>query len=100
MPIYEFQCPECGHQRESFYSQPVVLHSELCEACNALMGQVMPSSFGSALWAEEGRPRTIWNLGPEPITVRSAKEHKDAMRKAGVVPAGTNLKRGEKGRWI
>jgi hypothetical protein len=42
-------------------------------------------SMGRGLtYFEEGRARVIWNLGPEPITVRSHEEHKAAMRKAGV----------------
>ena len=100
MPIYEWRCPECSAEKEVYHSSPDIVESEVCAECHALMGRLMPSSVGSALWAEEGRPRTIWNLGPEPVTVSSAKQHQDAMKKAGVVPAGANWKRGEKGRWV
>jgi hypothetical protein len=98
MPIYEFQCNE-GHTKEIFLHSCHDLGCEtlFCESCGDTMGPVISQS-NRMLWYEQGKPRTIWNLGPEPITVRSHKEHREAMKKAGVVEAGNRI--GEKGSWV
>ena len=80
MPMYTFRCEE-GHEKDIF-----VTHSDdkgcgtvLCRTCNSTMAQVI--TYGQGLcYFEEGRPRIIWNLGPEPVQVKSAAEHKRLMR--------------------
>ena len=98
MPLFDFRC-HLGHISEAYIPN----HNEAGQTmfqchCGHLM-YYEPSCAGRGLlWAEEGRPRTIWNLGPEPVTVRSLAEHKAAMKKAGVVNAGAP--KGGKGRWF
>ena len=96
--IYEYECRN-GHRKERFEHHPDDRGCEtiICEVCNESMGSV-PSYGTSLLFFEEGRPRTIENLGHEPVTIRSPKEHKEAMKRAGVENAGSGI--GRKGVWI
>lgn len=56
-------------------------------------------SYGQGLcYFEEGRARTIWNLGPEPVQVRSHEEHKRLMRQNKVDFA--NRGTGYPGQWL
>ena len=109
--LYEYECLN-GHRRERFEHHPDDKGCEtiICDECGHTMGPV-PSYGRGLLYFEEGRARTIWNLGPEPVTIRSHKEHLEAMKKAGVAQAGAeivttnNLRRSPrkitaKGRWI
>lgn len=97
MPINEFRCIN-GHTRDVFVhhykdkgSKTIICH------CGHTMGSVF--SVGSGLtWASEKKPRTIYNLGEKPVTVRTHAEHREAMRRAGVSEAGA--KRGMKGSWV
>ena len=59
------------------------------------------------LFFEEGRGRWIHNLGHEPVYITSKKQHREAMKKAGVeeAPAIFNATKNtgrmsEKGRWF
>lgn len=80
MPTYTFRC-EAGHETDVF-----VVHADdkgagttLCRHCQSSMAPVI--TFGQGLcYFEEGRGRLIWNLGPEPIYVKSHEEHKKLMR--------------------
>ena len=97
MPIFHVEC-EYGH------AQVVYEHTRddfgcrtyLC-ACGATMGPTV--SYGQGLTAiESGRPFVAWNLGPEPVTVRSHRELETRMKAAGLAFYGA--KRGEKGSWV
>jgi len=98
MPIYEYRCIN-GHIKELFchVSDEKYVQTLTCEECANTMGPII-SNTSALLWFEEGRPRTIYNLGHEPITIRSHKEHQEAMKKAGVTLAGNKM--GERGCWI
>jgi hypothetical protein len=50
------------------------------------------------LYFEEGRSRTIWNLGHEPVEVRSAEQHKRLMRINKVDFANRGV--GYPGQWV
>jgi len=97
--IYEWQCSGCGRTEDRFEHHPDDKGAEtyIC-GCGYSMAPVVSLGGTPLLWAEEGRPRVIENLGHEPVTVRSAAEHRAAMKKAGVVNAGS--RRGEKGVWV
>lgn len=99
MPLYDFSCYR-GHEEEHFVPSYEEAKDTAYQCSQCLGVSVFRPSCGGRglLWAEEGRERVIHNLGHDPVTVRSAKEHKEAMKKAGVVHAGT--KRGEKGVWV
>ena len=102
MPLYEFQCLN-GHRREIFEFSAADKGCEtvICE-CGHSMGPVFSPGKGIVFF-EEGRPRVINNLGPEPVTITSFRQHKEAMKRAGVVEAGSNPRSRieEKGRrWV
>jgi len=88
----------CGRTADNFVHdyRDKGCRTMICD-CGTTMGPVV-SFPNTNLYFEQGRPRTIWNLGPEPVTVRSHREHKEAMKKAGVVEAGA-LKN-QKGTWV
>lgn len=108
--ILDFQCLN-GHQKEVFEHVRANLGCEtvICK-CGHTMGPL--PSFGKGLaWIEEGRPRTFWNIGPQPITVTSQKQYREAMAKHGVREAGSQITSSSnnntktvrltaKGRWL
>ncbi len=105
--IFDFQCPK-GHIEEHYLwpSENVPGVSFDCGACGEKATKIFSPGKG-LLWFEEGRPRTICNLGPEPITITSHKQHREAMKKAGVTEAGASPSKtrfsgrvSEKGKWL
>ena len=106
--IYDVECIN-GHKREVYVHryEDRSIATEICKSCHSTMAPVF-SPGKPLLYYEEGRARTIHNLGPEPITVTSYKQHKEAMKKAGVVEAGAmpstktkfSGRASTKGRWV
>ena len=112
--VYEFHCPN-NHSRDVFEHHPEDkgCYTVICHECGHTMGPV-PGYGQGRLYFEEGRGRWINNLGPEPVFVTSYKQHRELMKKAGVVEAGSvmptrkyrNPKNAQqrkdiiKGRWI
>ena len=98
MPMYSWRC-EQGHERESFvtHADDKGCHTELCRTCQSSMAPVI--RFGQGLcYFEEGRGRMIWNLGDQPVYVKSHEEHKRLMRinKVDFANRGT----GYPGQWL
>ncbi len=103
MPLFDFICFE-EHVSEHYVAtyKEALEARFLCKDCPPFHTSYMrflPSCGGRGLlWFEEGRERTIENLGHEPVRITSKKQHRDAMRKAGVAEAGN--RRGTPGAWI
>ena len=98
MPLYALVC-ERGHGGEVFchVREDFGCETRIC-ACGGSMAKIL--SMGRGLtWFEEGRPRTIWNLGSEPVVIRSHEEHKRKMREAGVEWA-TGWQTNKTGGWV
>lgn len=108
--IYGYRCIN-GHEKDVFVHHPKDKGCEptICH-CNNTMGPVLSMGKG-LLYFEEGRERIIYNLGPEPVRVRSSAQHKEAMKKAGVQPAPAvfestsntfkeKIRITTKGRWV
>lgn len=99
MPLYAFRCGECGRAGEQFCHTAADQGAAamLC-GCGSTMAPVL--SMGRGLtYFEENRPRTLWNLGPEPVTVRSHEEHKRVMRERNVEWA-TGWSTQGRGGWV
>lgn len=100
--IYEYLCLN-GHKKDKYEHSALDKGCDtmICQTCGHTMGPIPAFGKGIAFF-EEGRPRTIYNLGDKPITITSYKQHKEAMKKAGVVEAGVNPRAriAEKGRWV
>lgn len=97
MPLINLQCLN-GHRSEQFLHSWDDLGCEyrVCEICLHSMAPIF--SPGTTLtWFEEGRARVIENLGHEPVTITSHKQHHEAMKKAGVSQGQPNFMRGRKG---
>lgn len=97
MPLYALTCSQ-GCTTEEFCHHPddkgCRLH--VCEPHGEVMAYTL--SVGAGLtYFESGRPRTITNLGHEPVVVTSHEQHKRLMREAGVEWATKG--RGMKGSW-
>lgn len=98
MPLFAFECLS-GHATEKFVHVAADLGAEtvVC-ACGQTMAPAL--SMGRGLtYFEEGRARVIWNLGPEPVTITSHQQHKQAMKRAGVEWA-TGWKVNKTGGWV
>jgi len=98
MPLLALRCVN-AHSSEQYVHAPDDRGAEtrVC-ACGETLAPVL--SVGTGLtWAEEGRPRTIWNLGPKPITITSHAQHVAEMKKAGVEWATERQTQG-RGGWI
>ena len=98
MPLYTFRC-EAGHEKDIFVTHHADLGCQTvyCRPCQSTMAQII--TYGQGLcYFEEGRARLIWNLGPEPILVKSAEQHKRLMRlnKVDFANRGT----GYPGQWL
>ena len=46
MPIYEYECPECGHRREDFKTLSRRNDEVLCDECLHPCDRLMPSGLG------------------------------------------------------
>ena len=98
MPLYDLQCLE-GHTVERFVhsAEDYGCETVICELCGSTMERVL--SFGTGLtYFCEKNGRLIENLGHEPVVVTSEKQHRELMRKNGVVWATKG--RGMEGQWI
>lgn len=98
MPMYTYRC-EQGHERDAFvtHADDKGCRTEYCRTCQSSMAPVI--TYGQGLcYFEEGRGRLIWNLGPEPILVKSAEQHKRLMRINKVDFANRGV--GYPGQWI
>lgn len=98
MPTYTYRC-EAGHEKDEFvvHADNKGCQTHLCRLCRSTMAPVI--TFGQGLcYFEEGRARLIWNLGPEPVLVKSHEEHKRRMRLAGVDFANRGV--GYPGQWM
>ena len=83
MPLIALRCLN-DHTAEQFVHvlEDLGCETRLCR-CGSTMAPVL--SVGRGLtYFEEGKPRTIWNLGHEPVVVRSHEEHRRLMRERGV----------------
>lgn len=110
MPMFKVAC-ECGYRGEKY------LHREFDRQClhSCRAGEVgedgtvnrhnacgkfltfLPSYGVPLTYYEESRPRTIWNMADEPVTVTSPKQHEQMMKKHGVSLAPQ--RRGMPGCW-
>lgn len=98
MPLYQFTCAQgCTREAYEHVAADRGARTHVCEPHGESMAPVL--SVGRGLtWFEEGRARTIHNLGHEPVTIRSHREHEAAMRTVGVTWATKG--RGMRGSWI
>ena len=105
MPLYEFRCDN-DHIQEHYLLVDARNSMRInCLECGKLMKR-MPGG-NPMLFFEEGRGRWIHNLGHEPIYITSKKQHREAMKKAGMaeapaIPEHTKStgRLSEKGRWL
>ena len=99
MPLYDFVCQQ-GHREERFMAsfREADETAYQCATCVSVMVRERACGGRGLLWFEEGRERVIENLGAEPVRIRSARDHKRAMKAAGVVEAGN--RQGDKGCWV
>lgn len=98
MPLYDVTCLN-GHSRTVYYAtaQDKRCRTHLCPQCGHTQGFVLSVGQGLTYFSEKS-PQVIENLGHDPVIIRSPKEHREAMRKAGVdwMPQ----RRGMPGSWF
>jgi len=78
MPIYDYECPNCGIQRDIWAK--IDEEEKLC-GCMLWMKRIISATRGNVglkpYWDE--------NLGPEPVYVTSSQHRKELMRERGLV---------------
>jgi hypothetical protein len=93
MPVINVMCL-LGHRSE------IYLHTwddygaatRVCACGHSLAPAFSPGT--TLTWFEEGRGRWIENLGHEPVYITSHRQHREAMKKAGVTQGTPNHFRG------
>lgn len=96
MPYYEYECA-CGKRAERF--RPIALRRKRTKcACGKRMDLIISRSTPALFFEEGGGGRTIENLGPQPVQIRSPAEHRAVMKREGVREAGARI--GHKGCWF
>ena len=83
MPLYDFDCPACGTQKD------IVAHPDeremSCPVCTATMTRLFPTSWGTIPDIE---PYVDENMGKDPIYIRSRRHKKEMLREKGLVMLG------------
>jgi len=100
MPLFDMRC-EQGHTREMFaHTLEQVRERGVEEGCPRCLETLYPQlSLGRGLtyFSQKGGGRVIHNLGPQPVTITSTKQHERIMKEQGVAWAPS--RRGMKGCW-
>lgn len=96
-PLYDYECDD-GHRDERFFHQADQAEPIFpCRLCGRPASKQLSMGHGLCYF-EEGRERLIWNLGDQPVRIRSHEEHKRKMREAKVDFAHRG--RGYPGQWV
>lgn len=97
MPLYALQCPN-SHTKDEYCHTAAQkgTRTHTCAQCGEEMSYTLSVGRGITFF-EEGRARTIENMGHAPVTVTSYKAHADAMKRHGVRLLPPRY--GEKGCW-
>ena len=95
MPIYEYECEECGFQMEGIFPINKKPDNVPCIKCLGNAKSIISASADRKEW----NPYIDENLGPEPVVVQSRAHRKKLMKKAGLV-SGAQRKPGMPGQWI
>lgn len=98
MPLINLSCLN-GHQTEQYlhHWDNFGCETRWCDDCGELMAPVFSPGTSNTYFGEGACARVIYNLGHEPVTITSHQQHKDAMKKAGVVQGQPNFRRGMPG---
>lgn len=95
MPIYEFECENCGAREEiisSIEDKPEIIGCKECY-CNA------NSIISFTANRKEWNPYIDDNLGDEPVLVKSREHRRELMKKAGLRDQ-YHHKPGMPGQWV
>jgi len=101
MPLWEAECLICGDTREmyapSYTHFTERLEHEQCANCDGSLEPGFSMGKGLTYFSQKAGGRVIHNLGPQPVTITSTKQHERIMREQGVTWA--TPRRGNKGCW-
>lgn len=95
MPIYEYECEECGFHMEGIFSIKEKPENIACTKCLGNAKSIISASADRKEW----NPYIDENLGPEPVVVQNRAHRRKLMKKAGLVEY-TKTKPGMPGQWI
>lgn len=85
MPLYEFECSECGARQEHWHE--IKDRNAEHRHCGSNMDR-LPGGH-KMLYFEEGRARTHWSMSDKPIT--SYAQQRKMMKAEGLVEAGAGI---------
>jgi len=98
MPLYDVECPR-GHRETVFHHRSSDRDTcrHMCLRCGEMQAHVFTLGAKGLTHFSEKSPQVIWNMGPEPVEIRSPKQHQDEMarRKLRLL----DPKYGEAGCW-
>jgi putative FmdB family regulatory protein len=84
MPLYEFQCPECGRVLEELRPLGHRDAEAWCESCEAMCPRI-PSVPSLGIWNAE---RTFPNVDENPRAFLSKKAYEGFMKERGIFEVG------------
>lgn len=83
MPLYDFQCDTCGKKDIDVYDSSLeTAHG--CSVCGDRMRRLLPIPN----IRPDLQPYVDENMGHDPIYVSSRRQHKEELKKRGLVQIG------------
>lgn len=97
MPLYDLKCLN-GHHDVAYYHdyRDRRTHTYVCVECRNTMAQVIQRP-GKYTYFSEKTPRVLYNLGHDPVEVRSHWEHQKLLKEREL--GWITPKRGMPGSW-
>jgi putative FmdB family regulatory protein len=67
MPMYDLECPKCGHEFEELVSSHDAVERTACEQCGHLGMRLKPSLFAASVPAGASGASSASSCGPGPF---------------------------------
>lgn len=97
MPMYEYECPRCGHNSEALRSVSNREAGPFCRTCKEATQMRLVISVGPKP-TDHLYPRLEHNFENTPVEIRSLKHFREEQKKRGLVDNGKP--RGVRGQWV
>ena len=80
MPLYDYECPQCGEVHEHYVRMAAASFPQPCPKCKAPSRRILTRTF----YAQSDLDYVEENLGTRPIRITSRKQREQLMKEAGV----------------
>ena len=97
MPVYDYECPHCGHKAEALKRVNDMDAGPFCKVCaNDTQMRLIISSGPKP--TDHLYPRLEHNFEANPVEIKSLRHFREEQKKRGLVDNGKP--RGVKGQWV